>query len=512
MSQKKQPVNKAAIDLSTLRRTAAELFAHALIEVFPEVQLIGGSETLFGFLYDFKAPFEFQKEFLSMVEERMREGVKRGVEIITTEMMPDNAAALFEHRKQPLMAKRALRAKEPLVSVVRIGKFSSLAVGPFLHSAAEMGPFKLMDCKIEQGITRVFGIVCTDPKELKKEIKKGSPLTHKNHIEWGKELDLFTLLPFGEEGQFVWHPDGVALRERLQKVWCEAGYLPLSTPYSGREQLGCFFSFVQTHPTFLHLVEWRQHASDEEENLEGLFTPKIFTTDLAVAFCNPNQLADVCFSSLQLIIKILKMLTFEIRLVVHACSSKIKMEPLVSALQRGGWDFQKSAGLGRDPRVEMLVADAQGRYWESSCLDLFSLEWGGRQVSGVVSSACVQLERTIALLLERCEGALPFWLAPKQLRLLVVDEKARSYATHVKESLERAGYRTEERVTSKEHLASEIFKGLAKKIPYILVIGEKEYGSETVTVRERESQEKQNMKLTDFFETLKSQEVKFENQ
>ena len=503
--------NLLLTDLSVMRCSAAEIFAFSLLEVFPDVQLVGGCETVYGFSYDFEAPFLFQEVFLRMIEEKMREVVKKGILIEQTEMMPENIALFFEHRSQRLQAHRARETSGNLSPVVRIGDFAGLGAGPFLHSTDELGPFKLLGIKSEKGKTRVFGAVCADPKELKRVLKKGSPLTKKNHLEWGRELDLFSPSSVLDEGHFVWHPEGLALCERLRGVWPKEKFHSISTAtsFSSRPNLGRlrqFFSFFQMHPTLPGLVEWNLEHHPKEARGEGLLTPKVFTADLALTFCEESQISTACFSSLQLIIKILKILSFEFRVVVHTCDSQARMEPLLIALKRGEWVYQEVPGHSRDPWIEVLIADGEGQYWKNSRLELVSLREGKQKTTGIACSMFVKLERTVALLLESHEGALPFWLAPKQIRLLVVAEKASSYAKRLEEEFERGGYRVEVISTSKERLSSEMHQGLAQKIPYILVVGKREHKSETVTIRKRNSKEKKTMKLADFFEMLQSRE------
>ena len=494
-----------------MRRSAAEIFAFSLLEVFPDVQLIGGCETVYGFSYDFKAPFHFQEVFLRMIEEKMREVVKKGLLIEQTEMMPENSAQLFEHQNQCFLAQQAREASGNFTPILRIGEFAALGTGPFLHTTDELGPFKLLEIKNEKGKTRVFGAVCADSKELKREIKKGSPLTNKNHLDWGRELDLFSPSPLLDEGHFIWHPEGLALCKRLKEVWPKEKFHPISTAtafssYPKLDRLRHFSSFFQTHPTTPALVEWNLEHNPKEARGAGMLTPKVFTTDRVFTFCEESQLSAVCFSSLQLIIKILKILSFEFRVVVHTCDSQARMEPLLIALKRGEWVYQEVPGHSRDPWIEVLIADGEGQYWKNSRLELVSLREGKQKTTGIACSMFVKLERTVALLLESHEGALPFWLAPKQIRLLVVAEKASSYAKRLEEEFERGGYRVEVISTSKERLSSEMHQGLAQKIPYILVVGKREHKSETVTIRKRNSKEKKTMKLADFFEMLQSRE------
>ena len=193
---------------------------------------------------------------------------------------------------------------------------------------------------------------------------------------------------------------------------------------------------------------------------------------------------------------------------MRTCDSKKKMDPLLSALKRGEWDYREVPSFNSSPWIEFLIADGEGRYWKNSTMELVSLNEGKQKTVGIACSVFVKLERTIALLLESSEGEMPFWLSPKQLRLLVVDEDTSPYASRLKDDFERAGYRIEVIKTSKEHLGSKMHEGLARKVPYILVVGKREYKSETVTVRKRNSKEKETMKLTNFFEILQSREVR----
>ena len=238
-----------------------------------------------------------------------------------------------------------------------------------------------------------------------------------------------------------------------------------------------------------------------------MLTPKVFTSDFALLFCKERELATACFSSLQLIIKILKMLSFEFQLVFYSPGSKKKGEPFLQALKHGEWDYQERLANSSSHYIEVQIADGIGRYWKASCLELISFQGEKKKTVGIAWSVFAKLERTIALLLEKTEGQFPFWLAPEQVRLIVVDEKAASYAHTLSEELMHKGYRTREIVASKESLNQEMHLGLTKKVPYILVVGDRELKQETVTVRKSNAKEKKSMKLADFLEILKTQEV-----
>src|SRR3972149_2158298 len=124
-------------DLFILRRSAAEMLALALVELFPEIQLKGGEETRSGFYYDFSSPFLLQRALFPLVEEKMRALKKEGRTIERIEMLPQIAHNYFLQNNQRHLAKKAGSASTPLLQLLRIGEFVDLSSGPLLPRSEE---------------------------------------------------------------------------------------------------------------------------------------------------------------------------------------------------------------------------------------------------------------------------------------------------------------------------------------------------------------------------------------
>jgi hypothetical protein len=185
---------------SVLRRTAAEIAAAALVEVYPNVTLLGGGETPLGFAYEFECPHPVQ---LNVLEERMRQIVREKRPIRTLEMVAFSASELL--KKEGHCGREV---GEGLVEVIQIGSFHDLSEGPHLKNTAELAAFKI---ELEEG--RIVGWCASSKEELKKFLKKLSQYTEPEKI--GEKMGLW-------KGD-VWLVKGIEFREKLirflKKEW-----------------------------------------------------------------------------------------------------------------------------------------------------------------------------------------------------------------------------------------------------------------------------------------------------
>jgi threonyl-tRNA synthetase len=244
---------------------------------------------------------------------------------------------------------------------------------------------------------------------------------------------------------------------------------------------------------------------EKAANLWGAFDSRIVGADFAHIFCAPQHLEEEFISSLQFIDKIIKMFGFEYYWNFIGRGDKFAgtvnrwekaTTSLDSAFQKCGFTYvsDSSEYSFTGPIAEARLIDSFGREWKGPTvgLDLNAPERLGLRYQGtdnkthvplmVVRSIFGSLERFAALLLEHTSGELPLWLAPEQVRIMPVKEDYDAYAKKVSEALSDAGYRITIDYGS-EQIGKKITKAEHEKVPYLMILGEKEEKEDLITLR-----------------------------
>jgi threonyl-tRNA synthetase len=239
--------------------------------------------------------------------------------------------------------------------------------------------------------------------------------------------------------------------------------------------------------------------------LGGLLDSRSVSADEAHIFCAPEHLEAEFISSLQFIDKIIKMFGFEYYWYFKGRGHKYAgtenrwekaTNSLHSAFQKAGFTYasdpQEVSFAG--PIAEARLIDNFGREWKGPTvsLDLNAPERFGLRYLGsdgkthvplmIVRSVFGSMERFIALLLEHTSGILPLWLAPEQIRVLPVSKENDAYAKEVSKAVREAGYRVNVDY-GQESIAKKITKAECEKIPYIIIVGDKEEKNHLITLR-----------------------------
>ncbi|HEX3698028.1 MAG TPA: threonine--tRNA ligase [Polyangia bacterium] len=255
--------------------------------------------------------------------------------------------------------------------------------------------------------------------------------------------------------------------------------------------------------------------------LHGLLRVRGLTMDDGHLFVREDQIADEVGACLKFALEMLKLFGFEnFQLYLATRPESFMGEPAVwdraeaglrNLLEATGRKFDVDAGGGAfyGPKIDLKIKDALGRDWQCSTFQLdfqlperFALEYvaqdGTRKRPVMIHRALLgSMERFIAVLIEQHAGAFPLWLAPLQARVLSVSEKAEAYANEVVASLCAAGLRAEADVAP-EKLGSKIRKAQLEKIPYMVVVGEKDMAARVVSPRTREGQQQPATPLDEF--------------
>lgn len=512
----------AEYSLATLNQTAAVLMASAVTELFPGALLIGGEGTPERFFYDFLFPFEFQSNFLSLIEERMRLIIREKREIRSLEMMPSNAASLMRHRSQELAAIALDQVDRALVEMCQIGEF--VAYSPFAVLEDLSIPFlRLFEGfsigRAEQKITRIVGAAAVE-KDLLKSLSKRPSTFSRSHLVLAPELEM--LEPLEEDGLWLWRQKGVSLFKQLAHLWEEEhrkqNFERIISPAALVEPGG------EGKVTDLHREYFLRNKSPKvaeialvsnlnySDPLLGLFSPKAYFADLAHLFCPAEKLLEECISSLQFIRKIPKILGFEFEIVLsissegtHKARSRA-VALLREALEREGvaYTTQNHFRRGILAGIDVRIADALGRRWNGPFLRIPEVAMPVGRGSMLIRSAFGSLERIVALLLEQKGGWLPLRIAPEQIRILVATSKSLPYASLISEELRIRGFRVLLE-SGEEPLKARVYRAVAEKVPYLILLGDREEKAKGLTIRAYGENKEQTLSLDEFCMRLKSE-------
>jgi threonyl-tRNA synthetase len=386
----------------------------------------------------------------------------------------------------------------------------------------------------------------------------------KDHRVLGRELDLFSFQDIAPGAPF-WHPKGMMLFKELERrlrALLDRDYEETSTPImvkkdvferSGhweyyRENMFYFDVDGETYvlkpmncpeSTYIyksHVRSWRElpvrlseigrlHRNELSGVVGGLFRVRQITMDDAHIYCTKAQITDEVVAILRLLNR------FYNEIFQFPVTYYLATRPKKALGERGEWDEAESSlkqalethgvaykldegeGAFYGPKIEVHVEDSLGRDWQMGTvqLDLFLsrnfdatyTDEAGKRVHPVVIHRAIfgSFERFIGMLLEHTQGALPFWLSPVQVAALSVTDAAAEYAKNVSDKLAAAGIRVKQDARN-ETINKKIREAEKQKIPYILIVGEKEAAAETVSVRERGTDDKGSATAKEFIKKL----------
>jgi threonyl-tRNA synthetase len=262
--------------------------------------------------------------------------------------------------------------------------------------------------------------------------------------------------------------------------------------------------------------------------LHGLLRVRGFTQDDAHIFCRPDQLEDEIFNILDLNLNILETFGFD-QYDIYLSTRPEKYvgsedhwqkstDALKQALEKRGLEYQLDPGEGvfYGPKIDIKIKDVLGRSWQCSTIQVdfnlperFEVSYIGddgkeHQPIMIHRALMGSLERFIGVLIENYAGAFPIWLAPVQARIMNITDAQSDYCEKIYQELRQSGIRIEKDFRN-EKLNYKIREAQLAKIPYMLVIGDREAESNTVTVRERSGKNLPPMSAGDFAEKIKKE-------
>ena len=418
-----------------------------------------------------------------------------------------------------------------------------------------------------QVLQRIYGIAFPKKDELDAYLKQIEEAKKRDHRRLGKELGLFTLMEEGPGFPFFL-PKGMLLRNTLLDYWRKVhkkyGYVEISTPIILNQELwhrsghwehykenmyttvidgedyavkpmNCPGGMLvyKTEPHSYRDLPLRMaelglvHRHELSGALHGLFRVRCFTQDDAHIFMTWDQMEEEIQNVVRLFDEVYSVfgLTYQIEVSTmpedHIGDEKtwdFATETLKKAITDMGKEFVINEGDGAfyGPKLDFHLADSLGRTWQCGTIQLdmqmperFELEYTGADgekhrpvmIHRVVLGS---IERFIGVITEHFGGAFPAWLTPVQVKVLPVTDRAAEYADGVAKALDDAGFRVEVDHRS-EKLGYKIREAQTMKIPYMVVVGDKDMENHTVSIRHRTGEDLGAMSLDAFAALLKDE-------
>ena len=396
-------------------------------------------------------------------------------------------------------------------------------------------------------LCRVYGVAFPKQSELDAHLKMLEEAKKRDHRKLGKELELFDIFDEGP-GFPAFLPNGMVVRNELEKFWREihqkAGYVEVRTPQIMSRTLwensGHWDHYKDNMYTTIIddmdycikpmncpggiLVYKRKphsyrdlpirmgelgivHRHELSGALHGLMRVRCFTQDDAHIFCTPDQLMDEIFGVINLIDSVYKVFGFEYDLELStrpedSMGSDEDWEAATNALRQAldsldrPYKINEGDGAFYGPKIDFHLHDCIGRTWQCGTIQVdfqmperFDITYTGADGEKhrpimLHRVAFGSIERFIGILIEQFAGAFPLWLAPVQVEVIPVSERHLEYAAKVRDQMRAAGLRCE-LDTRNEKMGYKIREAQMMKIPYMLVVGDKEIENNTVAVRSR---------------------------
>jgi len=416
-------------------------------------------------------------------------------------------------------------------------------------------------------LQRIYGTAWTSKEDLQLYLTQLEEAEKRDHRKLGRELDLFHIDDHAP-GLVFWHPLGWTLwqmvEQYMRQVYRDNGYLEVKAPQildktlwektghwdKYRENMfttesekrdyalkpmncpGHILIFNQGIKSYrdlpLRYGEFGQcHRNEPTGGLHGIMRVRGFTQDDGHIFCTEEQILDECVAYTSLLQKVYKDFGFSdiIYKIATRPAQRIGSDEswdraedaLMQSLKASGCDYIISPGDGAfyGPKIEYTLKDAIGRQWQCGTIQVdFSMperlgaeyvgEDGARHRPVMLHRAIVgSLERFIGILIEQHAGALPVWLAPEQVVVLNITDAQAEYALDVVKKLKNQGFRVTKDLRN-EKITYKIREHSMQKLPYILVMGDKEMAAGTVAVRARGNIDLGVMTLEAFSQKLAS--------
>lgn len=414
-------------------------------------------------------------------------------------------------------------------------------------------------------LQRIYGTAWSDKKALKAYLHRLEEAEKRDHRKLAKSLDLFHLQDEAA-GMIFWHDNGWRIYREVEKyirdVLAQNGYQEVRTPQvvdrSLWEKSGHWDKFgdmiFSTHSENrdyavkpmncpchiqifnqglksyrdlpLRMAEFGScHRNEPSGTLHGLMRLRGFTQDDAHIFCTEDQIQSEVATFIDLLFNVYADFGFNeiiIKLSTrpeNRVGSDAVWDKAEHALEQAlnakdlDWELQPGEGAFYGPKIEFSLKDCLGRVWQCGTIQVdFSMpgrldatyvaDDGSKQVPVMLHRAILgSLERFIGILIEEYAGAFPAWLAPRQVMVMGITDKQSDYVQHIAQQLKNQGFRADTDLRN-EKIGFKIREHTLRRVPYLIVVGEREAQENAVAVRTRKGEDLGAMSLESFVSLL----------
>ncbi|MDN5565830.1 MAG: threonine--tRNA ligase [Psychrobacter sp.] len=492
--------------------------------------------------YDVIKKITPRDEVIKIFEER---GEDYKLKLIN-DMPGEDAFGLYHHQEYVDMCRGPHVPNTRFLKVFKLTKMS--------------GAYWRGDAKNEQ-LQRIYGTAWADKKQLKAYIQRIEEAEKRDHRKIGRALNLFHMQEQAP-GMVFWHPNGwtiyQVLEQYMRKVQNDNGYEEIKTPQivdrSLWERSGHWGNYATNMFTTssesrdyavkpmncpchvqvfnqglksyrdlpLRIAEFGScHRNEPSGSLHGLMRVRGFTQDDAHIFCTQAQIQKEVADFIQLTLDvyddfgftdiIMKLSTRPEKRVGSEESWDFAEKALADALDSSGldWDYLPGEGAFYGPKIEFSLKDCLGRVWQCGTIQVdpnmperldaeFVNEQNEREVPIMLHRAILgSFERFIGILIENYAGWMPVWLAPQQVVVMNITDKQAEACENVVKELKNSGLRANSDLRN-EKIGFKIREKTLERIPYMLVLGDKEVESGKVNVRTREGENLGVMSVSEF--------------
>ncbi len=416
-------------------------------------------------------------------------------------------------------------------------------------------------------LQRIYGTSFVKKSQLDEHLNMLEEAKRRDHRKLGKELDLFSILEEGPGFPFF-HPKGMVIRNVLEDFWRKEhkknGYEEIKTPIILSEELwhrsghwdhykeNMYFTKIDEGDYAVKpmncpggllmykrdLHSYRElpirmgelglvHRHELSGALHGLMRVRCFTQDDAHIFMMPSQIKDEILGVIKMVDQFYSLFGFKyfVELSTRPENSmgsdedwEAATNALKDALDSLGRQYKINEGDGAfyGPKIDFHLQDCIGRTWQCGTIQLdfqmperFDITYvgaDGEKHRPVMIHRVIfgSIERFIAILTEHFAGAFPVWIAPTQVTVIPVSERQYDYAKEIAGRLNELDIRVESDLRS-EKVGYKIREAQLKKVPYMLILGDKEVEGGSVSVRDRKEGDKGAMKLQDFISHIQNE-------
>ncbi len=418
-----------------------------------------------------------------------------------------------------------------------------------------------------ESMQRIYGISFPEKNELDAYLNFIEEAKERDHRVLGTKLDLFSIHPEFGSGLIYWHPKGAIIRKIIEDFWKEIhlqnGYELVYTPHiadialwdksghTGFYKENMFAPIEMENKRFqlkpmncpFHIliynnrmrsykelpIRWAElgtvYRYEKQGVLHGLLRVRGFTQDDAHIFCTEQQAEEEVIKILDLTCFFLRRFGFtDYKVCLSTRPAKYVGTPenwekatnaLKNALKTKGIEYETDPGEGvfYGPKIDIKVKDCLNREWQCSTIQVdfniperFDVKYTGPEgnfkVPILIHRAIFgSMERFIGILIEHYKGNFPFWLAPEQLRILPITDRHMSYAEQVKKLLEKE-FRVQIDLRN-EKISRKVRDAEAEKVPYMLILGNRELEKQEVSLRKHKEGMVGSFKVSDLVTMLK---------